>query len=662
VWHALNEADGKTLGVLAAEFRRAHPNLRVHVLAKGSALETTDTFFNTPAAKRPAVVMLPVTATRAAIDTGTVTPVADCFEAAANPLADFVPGSLAGAAVDGVQWGAPFGSSAAVLVYDKAAFRRAGLDPNRPPATLDDVTAASRALIASGATRHGLALTEGPSLFVAAGALGTDGAARSGAVARWLAEARTSGLATAVLSNTSAPGVNALATREAGMAIESTLALPDAAAALRQGQAPGIELGVAPVPTPSGAAVPFDSYSWFLGADASSRARNAGWAFVEWLSQPKQQARLAGGTDFLPASTAVTATEPIDRWSADPVLAHTWSVVATSPPGAPVPTGALQDHLIGLDIAFWSLFDHGASADDALADATARADVGESFYRRSPDHYARCAFARPACSGDIALYAVALDGTGEVAVGRSQSGDAPEWAPDGQRIAFSSGLLGAATGSLFVMNADGSHRLQITSGSMVDRHPAWSPDGTRIVFQRGTTGSGGDVYVINADGTGGPVRLTSGDAVDQQPTWSPDGRSIAYASDRAGGGDIWVMDADGSNARQLTNDRADDWWPTWSPDGSRLAFVSDRDVRTAVYVMNADGSNQHRLTGGGQFSPSWSPDGRWIAVIDGASGEVYLIASDGSSSRRLTTSHGSNFAPAWSPDGTRVIVSGARRG
>ena len=101
---------------------------------------------------------------------------------------------------------------------------------------------------------------------------------------------------------------------------------------------------------------------------------------------------------------------------------------------------------------------------------------------------------------------------------------------------------------------------------------------------------------------------------DRGPFWSPDGSRIAFTSQRDRNDEIYVMDADGSNQRRLTNDPAQEWWSSWSPDGSRIAFVSNRDGNNEIYVMDADGSNQQRLTNNpaGDSIPSWSADGSRI--------------------------------------------------
>ena len=93
----------------------------------------------------------------------------------------------------------------------------------------------------------------------------------------------------------------------------------------------------------------------------------------------------------------------------------------------------------------------------------------------------------------------------------------------------------------------------------------------KIAFQS-TRGGNLDLYVMNADGTH-QVRLTTSRADDCcRPVWSPNGRKIAFMSERDGNGEIYVMNADGSNQRRLTKNSATDFFPSWSPDGRRIAF------------------------------------------------------------------------------------------
>ena len=128
----------------------------------------------------------------------------------------------------------------------------------------------------------------------------------------------------------------------------------------------------------------------------------------------------------------------------------------------------------------------------------------------------------------------------------------------------------------------------------------------KIAFMSYRDGNG-EIYVMNADGTN-HIRLTNNAAEDYCPVWSPDGTKIAFMSLRDGNQEIYVMNADGTNQMNLTNNPALDRDPTWSPDGSKIVFTSNRDGNYEIYVMNADGTNQIRLTNNPSYDgyPSWS--------------------------------------------------------
>ena len=193
-----------------------------------------------------------------------------------------------------------------------------------------------------------------------------------------------------------------------------------------------------------------------------------------------------------------------------------------------------------------------------------------------------------------------------------------------------------------------------------DASPAWSPDGRRIAFASDRDGNT-EVYVMNADGSG-VTRLTVNDAVDSSPSWSPDGRRIAFVSTRDGNWEIYVMNADGSGVTRLTDNDAYDWSPAWSPDGRRIAFQSKRDGNFEIYVMNADGSGLTRLTynGADDLTPSWSPDGRRIAFASGGRARLDIYVMNASGVTRLTDNYGGT--PAWSPDGRRIAFTSRRDG
>ena len=130
----------------------------------------------------------------------------------------------------------------------------------------------------------------------------------------------------------------------------------------------------------------------------------------------------------------------------------------------------------------------------------------------------------------------------------------------------------------------------------------------RIAFAADRDGNA-EVYVMNADGTG-QTNLTSNPAMDSSPAWSPDGSKIAFASDRGGNADIYVMDADGTGQARLTDSPVAEQALAWSPDGARIAFVAGPvfigDVPTfpQICVVNADGTGQAhgRAIAGGRAS------------------------------------------------------------
>jgi TolB protein len=201
-----------------------------------------------------------------------------------------------------------------------------------------------------------------------------------------------------------------------------------------------------------------------------------------------------------------------------------------------------------------------------------------------------------------------------------------------------------------------------------DGAPSWSPDGRQIVFYSERDGDA-EIYVMNADGSD-VRRMTDRPSDEGYPSWSPDGREIAFDSDRDGNFEIYVMRADGRDVRRLTNHAARDLSPSWSPDGSRLAFMTNRDGGFEVYVMELSKSLEARApreravqrltTTGTSWFPVWSPDGSVLAFH--VHRDVHLMPAAGGELRRLTTDPANGMYPSWSPDGKRLAFMSWRNG
>jgi uncharacterized protein YjdB len=175
--------------------------------------------------------------------------------------------------------------------------------------------------------------------------------------------------------------------------------------------------------------------------------------------------------------------------------------------------------------------------------------------------------------------------------------------------------------TLFAFDRGAPDRLMpLTADSTTSQtDAAYSPDGDRIAYVS-TRDNNAEIYVMNADGSD-PRRLTDTPASEAAPAWTPDGKRIVYASNAAGTSTgtfhLWIMNADGTNQRQLTEGPQSDFQPAVSPDGRAVAFTTDRNGNYDIYLMNLDGSNVRQFTSAPapETTPVWLAAGRLTYLL-----------------------------------------------
>jgi Tol biopolymer transport system component len=309
-------------------------------------------------------------------------------------------------------------------------------------------------------------------------------------------------------------------------------------------------------------------------------------------------------------------------------------------------------------------------------------------------HIAFASYEQPSLPGsEIRISIMEADGSGMHSLTRDgERAGMFSWSPDGQSIAYEC-LPSPGDWQICAARTDGSDVRNLTQGRVAGRSPAWAPDGQHIAFTCPVwlthictpddrseldpflhldwgVQERVDICVVDADGSN-LWRLTQTEAY-LEPIWSPDGQYVAFVSDRDGNREIYVMRADGSELRNLSQSDAFDEMPTWSPDGLHIAFVSDRGRTWSIYVVGADGSGLRKLldTDGWANRPAWSPDGQHIAFFLGRgdfASDLYVVDADGSNLRFLSGSSADVSGnplerPSWSRDSRTIAFAALRDG
>jgi TolB protein len=194
-------------------------------------------------------------------------------------------------------------------------------------------------------------------------------------------------------------------------------------------------------------------------------------------------------------------------------------------------------------------------------------------------------------------------GTLEVLTRNGTSNFLPQFSPDGTRIAFMSSRDGNT--EIYVMNRNGSEVRRLTNNPAIDGSPTWSPTGTQIAFTSDRTGTP-QIYTINVDGSG--LMRRSSESYADRATWSPAPfNEIAFAARTGPGNDIKILNIASGETRQITFGEGTNESPAWAPNGRHLAFMSTRQGRSQVFVVDRDGRNIRQITrDGNNTTPHWS--------------------------------------------------------
>lgn len=245
----------------------------------------------------------------------------------------------------------------------------------------------------------------------------------------------------------------------------------------------------------------------------------------------------------------------------------------------------------------------------------------------------------------------------------------PVFSPDGSKIVLVKVTKTESELSfkheLFLMDPDGKNMVQLSpvpentgkrnlNDLLSDWDPYWSPDGKQIVFasNRGNIyARPNQIFIINVE-TKELKQLTTTNGDSSGPAWSPDGKTIAFMSDRSGNYELYTMDTEGKDLKQLTKNSKSDRFPRWSPDGSKLIFHSDRAGSIDLYTYDIASSEVVQLTKdtAKEATARYSSDGNWIVYQSNKDGdyEIFIMKADGTEAQQLTNNESEDVWASWS--------------
>jgi sn-glycerol 3-phosphate transport system substrate-binding protein len=404
-WHEMSRANGDWLVQATNTFNRSQHDVHVTLVQFANYQDLLTKYLAGLSTKDLPDLFHPEdTTVQRMIDSQSVMPVQACVDADHYPLAKLLPRATAYFSYQKVLYGMPWSLSNPILWYNKTAFIKAGLDPNRPPRTLAEVKAYSQKIVASGAAKHGIALRVEPYIFefLNAKSGGTLVNNDNGRTARTTAASIDSPIAKQIWSwwndmvhsglalNTGGATGNidhmlAIGTGAAAMTMEASGVLGTVKQALEQGQYKTVRIGTAPLPSiKGGGGVPVGDGSLWISKASAPEKRAAAWQFVKYLASPTEQASLAVEGGFAPIrADATTVPTLVQKWAAEPFYRVSYDQLTTGAEDAATAGSLIGDYQGVRDAVkdgMLSMLTGGLSPTAALQKAQREADSSIKAY------------------------------------------------------------------------------------------------------------------------------------------------------------------------------------------------------------------------------------------------------------------------------------------
>lgn len=403
-WHGMTRVAEDTLEQLTDQFNGSQDQVRVKLVNNSSEDQHDKYLAGLQTGDLPDVIQHDSTLLQQMVDTQTVLPAQSCIDASDDPVADdWVERALTYYQLDGVQWTLPFAVANPVLVYNKAAFEKAGLDPDEPPATLDDYRAAAEKLVDAG-YEHGAAVAieawHFEEFFALQGESYVDeGNGRDGRATKVTFDSEAGeelfGFFDALVDDglavtnprTGPDALNnllAIGNGDAAMTVVSSSSIGSVLEVLGSGQYADVELGVGPMPgrTDDGGVVVGGGGLSLTAEDPLEQA--AGWQFMTFLTSPESQSVWAAATGYAPVRTsAVDRPEVTEAWAKVPALRTAYDQLidgAENEATAGPMVGDMAAVRDAMEEALTAMFVNDVPANEALTQAAEAANSAIASY------------------------------------------------------------------------------------------------------------------------------------------------------------------------------------------------------------------------------------------------------------------------------------------